>query len=545
MTFLSATRAAVSVIPALYNSSGSILKTFALLILAAPALADGPPDSIGPLDIHRFEVEGNTVLKPSIIDSMLAGFTGKARDSHDIEKAIQTLETAYHKRGYALAKIVLLQPVLHQGTVHLWVTQPRIGKVRISGNAFHSEANIRRSLPHFVEGGVLNTTDLSVDIRIANESPSKKATPRLQVGDEAQMIDALVQIADEKSWSAGAVLDNSGVDLPGRTHVTAQYQNSNLFGLDHVLSLQYTTSTEHPSDIKVYGAGYHVPLYANGDSLDFYGSYSDVNAGSISVGVVDFAVSGAGTVFGARFTHTLPQLDTYNSQLVAGIDRKAFRNIMNTEDRQLGGDVTVDPLSVSYTGQWVLASGNANIYLTTVHNVPGGSQGGDANFVAARAGAKPNYSLVRYGGGLTRTLPREWLVRVAVNGQATHDALIPGEQFGVGGAASVRGLQERELINDAGIAATAEIYTPDLCASLPRKSTHCNVLGFVDDGYLSRNEALSGEVSHDSVSSAGLGLRLTQGRTLSLQMDYGQVFNTSDSLLKGNRRLHALIAVAF
>ena len=136
-------------------------------------------------------------------------------------------------------------------------------------------------------------------------------------------------------------------------------------------------------------------------------------------------------------------------------------------------------------------------------------------------------------------------MRLAVNGQATHDALVPGEQFGVGGAASVRGLEERELIGDAGITATAEIYTPDLCVILHNARTHCNLLGFVDDGHLSLNDALSGEASHDAVSSAGAGLRFTYGRMLSLQMDYGQVFSTSDETLTGDRRLHALIAVTF
>lgn len=528
---------------ALYKTLIAILTLGATLALAARA--DDLPAASAPFDIDRFEVDGNTVLKPSLIDSILAGFTGKARDSKDIEAAIQALERAYRKRGYVLAKVVLSDQEAPRGVVHLAVIEPRIGKIRIAGNAFHDEANIRGSLPHFTEGAVLNTTDLSVDIRIANENPSKKATPQLQVGGEGDSIDAAIQIADEKSWSAGAVLDNSGVDSPGRTHVTAQYENFNLWGLDHILSLQYTTSTEHPSDVKIYGAGYHVPLYADGDSLDFYGSYSDVNSGSVSTGLVDLTVSGAGTVFGTHFTHNLPQLGLYNSQLLVGFDRKAFRNVMNTEDEQLRGDVTVDPLSLSYVGQWVFSAGNANVYLTAVRNVPGGSQGSDADFTAARSGATPNYGLLRYGAGLARAVLRDWFVRLAVNGQATHDALIPGEQFGVGGAASVRGLQERELVGDTAIVATAEIYTPDLCVVLHSALTHCNLLGFVDDGHLSLNHAVSGEITHDSVSSTGIGLRLTYGRTLSLQMDYGQVFSTSDESLEGDKRLHVLIAVTF
>jgi len=517
----------------------------AWLVLALPVRALEPSDAVGSFDIVRFEVDGDTLLKPSAVQAILVRFTGKARDPSDIDQAIKTLEAAYHKRGFILAKVVLVDQIASEGLVRLKVIQPRIAKLRIAGNQFHSEANIRRSLPDFAEGTVPNTTDLAVDIRIANENPSKKAVPQLQVGDAPDAIDASLQITDEKPWSAGVVLDNSGVGTSGRTHVTAQYQNYDLWGLDHTLSLQYTTSTEHPSDIKIYSFGYSIPLYAHRDTVDFYGSYSDVSSGQISAGLESLTVSGAGTVVGAHFSHELPQLGIYNSQLVAGIDRKAFRNVMNPADPTLAGDVTVDPVNLSYQGQWVMATGNANVYLTVVRNLTGGSQGSDTNFAIARTGATPNYSLLKYGASYTRILPGQWSLRLALNGQATHDALIAGEQFGVGGATSVRGLEERQLIEDGGLASTGEIYTPNLCAFLHGSDTHCNVLGFVDDGHLSRNAVQSGEAGHIAVDSTGAGLRFTQGRTVALQMDYGQVFSTTDSELKGDRRLHAYVAITF
>src|SRR6185437_14419173 len=120
---------------------------------------------------------------------------------------------------------------------------------------------------------------------------------------------------DTKTWSVGGVLDNSGYESSGRTHVTAQYQNFNLGGLDHIFSAQYTTRTEDPSKLHVYGAGYHIPLYRIADSLDFYGSYSTINSGTVSAGLLDLQVSGAGTVYGAHFNHNFPRLGHFDSQL--------------------------------------------------------------------------------------------------------------------------------------------------------------------------------------------------------------------------------------
>jgi hemolysin activation/secretion protein len=517
-----------------------------LICLAAPALAAVQPgDAIGAFDISRFAVEGNTLLNKAAVQSAVGGFAGNARNFGDIEHAMSALQKAYHKRGFTLVKVILPEQELSQGVVRLKVIETRIGKVRVAGNVFHGESNIRRSLPELREGGIPNTEALSADLRIANENPSKKVTLELKDGGEPGVIDGVAQVVDEKPWSVGAVLDNSGFDPSGRYHVTAQYQNFNLWGLDHVFSAQYTTSVGDASKISVYGAGYHIPLYASGDSLDFYGSYSNINAGTVSAGLVDLLVSGAGTTYGAHYNHGLPRIGHYDSQLTAGFDHKAFRNDVVLTGLQLGGDVTVDPFSLSYAGQWALPGGDLNLYMTVVHNVPGGAHASDANFTAARSGAAPSYGLLRYGAGYTRTLPREWQMRLTLNGQSTHDALVPGEQFGVGGAASVRGLHEREIADDAGFAASAELYTPNVYAAARGAAARCTVLAFIDDGHVSRNQALPGEETRLSVSSAGVGLRLASGRTLSLQMDYGRVISASDNQQKGEQRLHALIAAAF
>ncbi|MDB6087942.1 MAG: ShlB/FhaC/HecB family hemolysin secretion/activation protein [Gammaproteobacteria bacterium] len=515
-------------------------------LVALPLHAEvAPGDPLGAFEITRFEVTGNTLLDSSAVQAAVAGFAGKSRDFDSVERAIAALEDAYRRRGFSLVKVMLPEQELNEGVVHLKVLEMRLGKVRVAGNVFHSAANIRRSLPALAEDTIPNADRLSANLRMANENPSKKVNLQLQGSNQPGVIDALVEVADEKTWSAGAVLDNSGVDSTGRTHVTAQYQNFNLGGLDHVLSMQYTTSLDNPSRISVYGAGYHLPLYGEADSVDLYGSYSTIDAGSVSAGLLELSVSGAGTVFGVHFNHDFPRVGRYDSQLVVGFDRKAFRNSVELQGLQLGGDVTVDPLSLSYVGQWALPAGNLNFYLTGVRNVPGGSQAGDANFTAARFGATSSYGLLRYGAGFTRPLPRDWLIRLTFNGQATRAALVPGEQIGVGGAASVRGLHERELANDKGFTANAEVYTPNLCAALRGPVTHCMALAFFDDGHISRNDALPGEETHQSVSSAGAGLRVTRGRTLSLQMDFGRVVSASDPRQKGDQRLHALLALAF
>ena len=516
------------------------------VFLAASAhAASGTADSIGDFEITRFDVEGNTLLEPSAVHALLGDFAGPHRDFGSVERAMTTLEGAYRERGFGLVKVVLPEQELNDGVVHIKVVETRIGQVRVAGNQFHGAANIRRSLPTIVEGAVPNTDALSANLRMVNENASKKANLQLQSGDVPGVIDALVQVEDAKSWSAGALLDNSGNDSSGRTHITAQYQNFNVGGRDHVFTAQYTTSPENVGKISVYGAGYHIPLYTLRDSLDFYGSYSSVDAGVVSAGLLDLTVSGAGRVFGGHFNHSLLRIGRFDSQLTVGFDHKAFRNDVEFQGLQLGADITVNPLSLSYAGQWTLPAGNLNFYLTGVRNIPGGSRASDADFTAARSGATSNYGLLRYGVGFMRPLIRDWQMRLTLNGQATHDALVPGEQFGVGGATTVRGLQEREISDDKGFTANAEVHTPNLCGAISGSSTRCNALVFLDGGRVSRNQALAGEPTHDTVSGAGLGFRLSRGRALSLQVDYGRILDASNPLQRGEQRVHALLAFSY
>jgi hemolysin activation/secretion protein len=526
-----------------------LIPRLTLLLLACFAVplhaAVQPGDPIGSFDITRFEVEGDTLLGPQRVQAAVAGFTGKARDFSAVEQAVAALESAYHKHGFGLVKVILPEQELNGGVVRLKVVEARIGKVRVVGNTVHSETNVRRSLPDVTENAIPNTEAISAELRMANENPSKKVNLELQSSEQPGVIDAVEQVTDSRSWSVGGVLDNSGYESSGRTHVTAQYQNFDLGGLDHTFSAQYTTSTEDPSKLRVYGAGYHLPLYGYADSLDFYGTYSTINSGTVAAGLLDLQVSGAGAVFGVHFNHNLPRIGHYDSQLVLGLDRKEYRDDIDFQSQQLGGDVTVDPISLSYAGQWAIPAGNFNFYLTGVHNIPGGAQASDADFTAARSGATSSYGLFRYGAGFNRPLPRDWQLRLTVNGQATHDALVPGEQFGVGGATSVRGLQEREIENDKGFTANAEIHTPNLCGAIHDGTTLCNALTFFDDGHAYRNDALPGEATHQSVNSAGVGFRLTRGRNMTLQLDYGHVVSTSDPQEKGDQRLHAMLALAY
>src|SRR6202008_397077 len=154
--------------------------------------------------------------------------------------------------------------------------------------------------------------------------------------------------------------------------------------------------------------------------------------------------SGKGAVYGARYNQNLAKRGELEQHLTYGVDYKAFKNNVELLDvqsgsSQLGNDVTVHPLSVSYQASLPIKAGEISGQLTLAHNISGGSKGDQASFTLARTGSKADYTVLRFGGSITRALAGDWQLRAIANGQLTSDALIPGEQFGAGGATSVRG----------------------------------------------------------------------------------------------------------
>ncbi|GAB3405156.1 BamA/TamA family outer membrane protein [Massilia agilis] len=519
--------------------AGSVL---AAAVSAAWAGETAEPGDVIRFEISRFDVSGNTLLAPADVERVVAPFAGRNRDFGDVQRALEALEELYHERGYNVVTVQLPEQELNGGVVRLQVVQTKIGKVQVSGNKAFSEQNIRRSLPTLQPGQTPNLKQVSANLKLANENPAKKISLGLSGGEADDEVDARVEVQDERPWKVMANLDNTGTAATGKTHAGVVLQHANLFGLDHVASLQYTTTVEHPDQVAVWGVGYHIPLYALGDSVDLFGSYSNVDSGTVSAGLFNLAVSGKGAVYGARYNQILARRGDYESRLVYGLDYKAYRNSVLLYGQDFGNNVTVHPLSVAYMGTLPLPGAEANFSISAAHNIAGGSRGSAADFERARSGAKAAFNLLRFSGAFSMALAGDWQARMLANGQYTADALVPGEQFGAGGSTSVRGFNERDLATDSGVLLNYELYTPNLCG---KANWQCRLLAFYDTAYGKRNHTLPGELTSTAIASTGVGLRFAVGSSASIQLDYGHVLKEGALTGTSKNKLHVRVGLAY
>lgn len=493
-------------------------------------------------EVRGYQVKGNTLLTKNILVTLLKPHTGKNKNFGDIQKALESLEQRYQKMGFGMVQVYLPEQELDKGIVRFNIIEPKVDVLKVEGAKHFDLSNIQKSMVSLKEGETPNTRDIAANLVLINENPAKKTTVQFLPGKGEGVLNTLINVKDKSPSKYSLALDNTGTESTGKYRLGIAYQHANLTNNDDILNLQYTMS-EKSNTLHVYGLSYHYPLYSLNSSLDFFGGYSTVDSGVIAN---SFTVSGKGTVLGTRFNQVLSKQGNYAQRLSYGLDYRSY----NTDAIPLSGggsiipDIAVHPLSLTYSGQWSFPTSATGFNFQLHYNAFTSSKD-DTEFSASRTGAKPNYLIYRYGVEHAQTFAKTWQMRFALSGQETSNALVSGEQFGIGGATSVRGYNERDVSNDKGFQATAEIYTPNYADSLWMKGADARFLFFYDLGQVSRNKALAGETTSSKLSSVGAGFRVNYHDKVSFKLDFASSLKSSLTQNKGETKIHANLIYIF
>ena len=498
----------------------------------APALAQPQPQPAVPaaapagalLVVERFEVTGDNPLPAERTAEALRPYLGEHRSLDTLEAAAAALEAILRAQGYAFHRVVLPAQRPQGGVVRLEVLRFTLGEVRVSGNQFFSSGNILRSLPALQPGATPDVGAMSRQISLANEHPVKRVNVTLRESKSADAVDAEVQVRDATPVQVFATLAGNSRDEynlinrnTGYARLTLGVQHSNLFDRDHAATFAYTTSPTKPDTVSQYAGYYAFPLYGLSGQVSGYYLYSDTNTGSLPVGGQPFNVRGQGTFFGLKYTATLPRAADLTQLVSVAIDERDFRSLVDAAGVPLPGNpVVTRPVSLRYQARAERAWGGATGYVEYAVNAGGSSS---AEFAAARDGATANWNAWRAGADASVGAGR-WVLSSRLRTQYSSDLLISGEQFGLGGATSVRGLREREYGGERGFTLTVEGTGPALFAGL-RPAV------FVDHGHAylrpGPNPVPGALVGGLSASSAGVGARWNWQRTLDVSADLAYV----------------------
>ena len=514
----------------------------------AAAAAAGPDARVS---VRDFKVDGNTLLDAALLQSTLQIWLGE-RSLSDLRQAAQAVQGLYARAGYGAVVAYLPPQPVSNGTLTIAVVEGKVGRVTVQGAQRLGAARVRAALPTLVEGRTPQLRRIDAELQMANENPSRTVGVLLGPGRAPGEVEATVKVEEQPVHRFSMGLDNSGNPRTGDYRLSLGWQHADLSGRDDVLNLQLQTSPTESGAVSVLSAGYRLPLVRQLAALELFAAYSDVDGGSQSLPGAggDLRFSGKGRIAGARGVWYLPRWGEYDQRLTTGLEYRAYLNncaingLPNGACGSAGESVSVQPLTLEYATQ-TGGSSPAMLTLGLAHNLAiGGQHSAAADFEAVRPGAARRYTVLRVQGQIARPVLEDWQLAARVALQYSADRLVPGEQFGLGGAGSVRGYQERELSADTGLSASLELISPRLALAGP--AVDLRWLVFADAGQLSNNGDLACRAlqTQCALASWGLGARLGWGAA-QLRLSVAQARRDASATRAGHWRAHVAFNASF
>ena len=523
----------------------SLISRGGMAFLLLPAIACAQPRSV---DVASVRVEGNTLLSEAALARLTAGVAGSKQDLPALTALAARIQAAYREAGYGGVVAYLPQQESIDGAVTVRVVEGKLARVRVNGNRYFTDANVRAGLAHLREGSTPPVRAIDRDIQLTNNNSAKHVNVSLTAGAGPGDIDADVSVTDTRPLQYLAGYNNTGTASTGRGRISFGIEHANLFDRDHVGTLQFQTSPQEPGRVRIFSGGYRVPLYRQAASLDAFVAHSTVRIGTTATTAGPLSFTGRGTIAGLRANRYLDRVGEYDHYLTLGLDRRHYKDDCAIGDfgaaacGSAAADVTTLPLSLSYTGQ---KSGAALAYGFNAALAVNAGGSAAATFAAARPGAKRRYRLARASAFLDKPLAAGFSLNARVDLQASADALIPAERFGIGGSNSVRGYEERELSGDHGILLRAELAYAGI--DWPR-GARLQPYVFVDHGRVQNRgdlPCLGLAATSCRLSGAGAGLRLALRRRASASLDVARAMERGTGSRPGDVRAHLALNLAY
>jgi hemolysin activation/secretion protein len=505
--------------------------------------------------------ESRRIVAPDIayfqtpeFDRLMAPYFGRPIDSQLTEHLRSAITAYVVKQDRMVSNIPIPDIDLKNGEVRVVVGVEHYSQLKFKGNRWFSDRLLSRQFG-IKAGDEVRVSQLDAAVNQINQNPFRHAQVLVDtVNKDPGVADLDVAVQESTPYRFTFSYDDTGNDTLGDNHYTLSAQAGNLFGLDQQLSLQYTT-TDVSHAFHSALLTYRAPLPWN-HYISFTGAYT---------GYRTYAFDGdyhlKGSVYQGDLRYVVPIIrDNWSLEYSVGIDYKQqrlFAQLLGFGATEVAADDTQDVAQATSSVTWL----EHDQHGSTAVNLNGNFSPGNfnrRNTDAAYDGnlvIDPNTGLPRidpqtgqpeggqqaearymYGVGFLQRielLPDDFQLLARTQGQISSARLLGTEELAIGGAATVRGYDERIMSGDEGWTLTTEVRSP----AWKQRLTFINAkyapletrfLVFYDDGRVDHRHPLPSDTPLHRLSSTGLGLRSNWGSQFSISADYGwQISDTS------------------
>jgi len=481
-------------------------------------------------EVDEYRVEGNTVLPEETIDDALYPFLGPDRTAADVEKARQALSALYTAKGYSTVFAQVPRQKVTDGVIVIEVVERHIGRLRVTGAHYFAPDTIRSQAPSLAPGSVPNMADIKRDLLALNQWPDRTVTPVLKAGSTADTVDVELQVQDKPPLHASLEVNDRQSYHTTRTRLQGSVSYDNLWQRGDAVSASFEVAPVRVKDSNVFTAAYQYRLPGSDQTL----TLSYLHSGSHVATLGTSSVVGRGYDVGLRYAIPLNETANFSDNFSAGIDFKRFAQITPGEVAETNTPITYVPLSLAYQAIWTTKT-TTTIVSPSITTGLAALSNNEKQFSIGRNGAYPDFLYLRLDASHSRPLIFGTDLYVHVEGQEAMEPLVSNEQFGIGGADTIRGYLESEVLGDYGVYDQIEWRSPKL--TLPKFGIdQYRVFTFYDTGEVWTRDPLAAERATTGLASAGIGLRAQLLTYLSAELDGAQVLVSGPYTKAGSQR---------
>ena len=487
----------------------------------APAKEDKVPYGVR-IFVKEIRLTGNTVFSAEELKDITAPYENRIVSSSELEELRVALTRHYIQNGYLNSGAVIPDQKVVDDIVHLVIVEGRLTDIEILGNKRLNADYIKDRL-ELGAGPPLNVDDLQEQIQIILESPViETMNSELRPGDRPGEANLATVVKEGPRAQFIPVIDNRLSPSLGDVRVLPQVYLYSLTGRGDV----FNGAVGVGEGLTDAYATWAVPLNAYDTTLTLLGDYSDSEIENGPFKELD--IENKTRTFGFRVSHPFYRTPSQKFSMALGLD------LRKSESKLLGEDFAFTP-GVPSDGE---------VKASIIRFSQDWSNRGPKQVLAARSmfslgvdafDATTNSNNLPSGEFFAWLGQFQWARLLGEDGgqlifktnvQLTNDELFTMEQYAVGGALSVRGYRENQLVRDYGFDASLEYRYP-----LLKDATGRSVLAlapFVDAGGGKNNELPDGP-NPNFIYSAGAGLRWDPTAKIHTELYWGHSFRSVDN----------------
>jgi hemolysin activation/secretion protein len=465
-----------------------------------------PPDQAGQIRFHltAVEIEDATVFAADDFRAFYADLLGREVSLLDIYQVAAKATARYGNAGYLLSRVIVPAQTVSNGTVRLLAVEGYIDRVVIMGKP-HGQSEFFDLYAEKIKASrPLHNSVIERYLLLANDLPGTRVQSVLRPSADNTGAATLTLTVMRTRYNGMASIDNRGSKAIGRWQALLEGNVNGFWGGADRNAVLLATTPEDTDELHYVALSHSQVLNREGTSLDLSFTWSESEPGENFMRLLEVETESRSA--GISLAHPVQRSRAANLTLSGGF---AWRD---SETMQLGEKTAEDRLYFLHMGLLHDRADATGVNLLAL-TLSQGLDLGNAQ-VETRAGAKEDFTKLEFYASRTQRLTEEWSATLRVGGQVSGSGLPASEQFGIGGETFGRAFDPSEWTGDNGAAASLEVsrrlWLTDSIEGRPYL--------FCDTATVRRRHPLN-EAKYDSADSAGLGVRLSFPRGLSLAVE--------------------------